>query len=228
MEIWHFLRVLLRRWYLVLLPIAIVGAYVAYIFVTAPPAPSSGYTTVVRFSAAQSIDAIPNRDGDFQDVWLSSELTVKALITWAQTSSFASEVRARAAANGINIGDQAIPIAADHERSVGQLFISWGDAAELEVLAQAALDVLREDSQRYFPQFGNQPAQVTVLDDIQISPVAAPIADRFEPWVQLGLAIVVGIGIAFLADYLDMTIRTQDELERLGLEILAGIPGDQL
>ncbi|MEO0564169.1 MAG: hypothetical protein AAF125_18835, partial [Chloroflexota bacterium] len=161
-EIRWFFRVLLRRWYLIAIPLVIVGGYTAFEIATTPPTAASGFTTVIRFSAAQSIDALPSREGDFQDVWLSSELTVKALTSWALTTSFKGEVAARAANEGVEFEPSTLPTAADHERSVGQLFISWPDAAELEIIAASALDVLREDSQRYFPQFGDEPAQVTV------------------------------------------------------------------
>jgi capsular polysaccharide biosynthesis protein len=223
-EIRWFFRTLLRRWYLVLIPVVVVGGYVFYTLLTTPPAQSSGFTTVIRFSAAQSIDALPDREGDFQDVWLSSELTVKALTSWAQTTSFKSEVAARAAESGVTFEPNALATAADHERSVGQLFISWNNASELEIIAAAALDVLREDSQTYFPQFGDQPAQVTVLDDIRVNPNPPPIVDRFEPLVQVALAVLVGVGLAFLAEYMDPTVRYRDELERSGFEVIASIP----
>lgn len=215
---------LLRRWWLVLIPIVIVWSYVGYSVLTAPPAVSSGYVTVVRFSAAQSIEAIPNRDGDFQDVWLSSELTVRALTSWALTTSFKREVVNRVADEGIVFEPDALPIAVDQQRSIGQLFISWADADELEAIATAALDVLREDSQTYFPQFGNQPAQVTVLDDIRISPAPPPIVDRFEPIVQMGLAVFLGMVLAALAEYFDPALHHRRELEQLGLDVIVSVP----
>ncbi len=217
-------RTLLRWWYLVLIPVVIVFGYVGYGLLTAPPAAATGYTTVIRFSAAQAIDALPDREGDLQDVWLSSELTVKALTSWAQTTSFKREIANRVAAEGITFSPAALATAADHERSVGQLFISWPDRDELEVMAAAALDVLREDSSAYFPQFGNQPAQVTVLDDIQIIANPPSLTATARPLIQLGLALFLGLGLAFLAEYLDPTLRATDEIEHLGLEVIASIP----
>ncbi len=222
-EVRWFFRTLLRRWYLVLVPTVIAAAYVGYSVVSAPPVATS-FQTVIRFSAAQSIDALPDREGDFQDVWLSSELTVKALTSWAQTTSFKREVAARAATAGVAFEPTALSTAADHERSVGQLFISWGDAAELEVIAAAALDVLREDSQRYFPQFGDEPAQVTVLDDVRVVSTAPPIVDQFEPLVQVVLAVLAGLALAFAAEYFDPTLRDPDALERTGFQVIVSIP----
>ncbi len=226
LELQRLLRAFIRRWYLILIPVVIVGAYVGYQVATTPPTVGAGYTTVVRFSAAQNFDAIPNRDGDFQDIWLSSELTVNTLTEWILTSSFKREVAARSAGYGITIDAAALQTASDQERSVGQMFLSWPDAAELEIIAQAALDVLREDSQRYFSQLGDEPAQVTVLDDIVVVPAPPPIVDRFEPLVQLGLAVIVGLGLATLAEYADPTLRNLDDIEQTGLQVLVSVPRD--
>jgi hypothetical protein len=223
-ELRWFIRAMLRQWVLLLTPIVIVGGVVGYGLVTSPPAMSSGFTTVIRYSAAQSPDAIPNRDGDYQDVWLSSELTVRALSEWILTTSFKREVAIRTAEQGVEFAPETLPTAADHVRSVGQMFISWNDAAELEIIAQAALDVLREDSQRYFPQFGDQPAQVTVLDDIQITPAPPPIVDRFDSIVRVGLGVIAGLGLAVLAEWFDPTLHTRDEIEQTGLVVLASVP----
>lgn len=225
MELKLFFRTLRRRWYLIVIPIVLVGAWIGFDIATEAPA-TTGYTTVVRFSAAQALDAIPNRDGDFQDVWLSSELTVRALTSWAQTTSFKREVAARTETEGVVFEPAQLPVRADHERSVGQLFLSWNDPEELAIIAEAALAVLREDSQRYFPQFGSEPAQVTVLDDIIVSPVPLPIEDRFGAIVQMGLAVIAGFGLAFVAEYLDPTLRSQDELEALGFQVVASVPRD--
>lgn len=223
MEIRRFLRAVVRHWYLIVIPLALVGAYSAFSLAQQPTA-STGYVTEIRFSAAQSIDAIPNRDGDFQDVWLSSELTVNALTSWARTSSFQVEVANRAAENGVTFDAQALPVAADQDRSIGQLILVWPNATELEVIAQAALTVLREDSQRYFPQFGNQPARVTILDEIRINAQPAPIVDVVEPLILIALAFVGGFGLAVLAETLDPTLHNPEDATLIGFDVIASIP----
>ncbi len=226
MELQWFFRALRRQWYLVLIPVVIVGAFVAYDLLTAPPAAATGYTTVVRFSIAPAADALQDREGDYQDVWLSSELAVLNVTEWILTTSFKREVAERAAEQDVSFRPEALPTAADHVRSVGQMFISWQDADELEVIAAAALDTLREESHLYFSQFGGEPATVTVLDDVQITPQPPPVLDLLGPVVQVGLAIIVGLGLAALAEYFDPMLRTRDEIERYGIEVLVSIPRD--
>lgn len=217
-----------RRWWLIILPSLVLLALmlVRGAFAPAPLAQgASGYNTVVRFSATQALEAIPNRDGDFQDIWLSSELTVKALISWAKTSSFAREVASTVEAqHGVTIDATLLSIAADHERSVGQLFISWNNPDELVQIAESALVVLQNQSQDYFPQFGNQPAHVTILDDIRIQPVPPPITDRFGSVLQIGVALFLGFVLAFTLEITDRTLRRPDQIAQLGLDILAYIP----
>ncbi|MEL7234955.1 MAG: hypothetical protein AAGK74_10685, partial [Chloroflexota bacterium] len=159
-----------------------------------------------------------------QHLSLTSEQTVRALTEWILTTSFKREVSIRASEQGVEFAPEALPTAADHVRSVGQMFISWPDADELEIIAQAALDVLREDSQTYFPQFGDEPAQVTVLDDIRITPAPPPIVDRFEAVVRVGLGMLVGLALAVLAEWFDPTLRTRDEIEQTGIVVLASVP----
>jgi capsular polysaccharide biosynthesis protein len=44
------------------------------------------------------------------------------------------------------------------------------------------------------------------------------------PAIKLGLAVFVGVGLAFLWHYLDPTVHEAEELEALGWEVLARIP----
>ncbi len=224
MEIMLILRVLLRRWWLVLIPVIIVAAIVVPEFLNPGTPSASGFTTMVRYSAAQEFN-LPERDGDYQDVWLASELAVNALTAWVQTNSFRQEMAVVLAKNGAtDINLDNLGLAADNQRSVGQLFLSWSDAAELQTITDAALTVLQTRTQDYFPQLGDEPAQVTLLDSPVITPAPPPIANRFAPLIKLALALLAGIGLAFLAAYFDSTVYQRDELEALGLPIIATIP----
>jgi capsular polysaccharide biosynthesis protein len=224
MELVLFWRVIRRRWYLILLPIIIVGVVVAPDFFDNGPAVSGGFTTTVRYTAAQELDALPNRDGDFQDVWLAAELTVDAFTEWVRTNKFAEEVAQVTARNGLEINPAALSIAADNARSIGQIFINWGDEAQLAVIANAVIEVLSERNQAYFPQLGDAPAQVRLLDEPVITPAPPPLADRYAPLVRMAFAVVVGVGIAFAVEYLDPRLHRREDLESMGFKVIATIP----
>jgi hypothetical protein len=223
MELQWFFRAMVRRWYLVLIPVLGVGAYVAYDYLN-QPAGTVGYRTVVRFTAAQPENAEQPGGSVYENLWLPSEYTVRLLTDWIPTSSFRRAVAERAAEQGIEFPPDALPTRADHDRSVGQLFIDyWRDADELATITEIALDVLNEEN-GVLPPFADGPAQVTVLDDVNIAPVAPPIVDTAEPLVRLALAVIAGVGLAALAEYLDPTLRTRDEVERTGIDVIASLP----
>lgn len=224
MELQWFFRAMLRRWYLVAIPVLAVGAYVAYDYLNQPTA-ATGYRTVIRFTAAQTENAAEQPGGSvYENLWLPSEYTVRLLTDWIPTSSFRRAVAERAAEQGIVFAPEALPTRSDHDRSVGQLFIDyWGDADELATITDIALDVLNEEN-AVLPPFADEPAQVTVLDDVQVFPVAPPIVDTAEPVIRLALAMIAGVGLAALAEYLDPTLRTRDEVERAGLDVIVSLP----
>jgi capsular polysaccharide biosynthesis protein len=220
MELRLIARVLLRYWWLVLIPTAVAAVLVLPSLLDANTS-STIYRTVVRYSAAQQPTAQPPRDGDFQDIWLASELTVNALTAWVQTASFRQEI------DSLLDGDidlNTLSIAADNERSVGQIFLDYPNAEQLAVIADAAIEVLKTRNQAYFPQVGSAPADVTLLDDPVITPLPAPLPNRFAPFIRIGLGLIAGVGLAFLAFYLDPTLRQREELEALGLPVIATLP----
>lgn len=224
MEVMQVVRVLLRRWWLVVIPVAIVAAIVIPDFLGNRSAVSGGYTVSVRYSAAQVLEAIPGRDGDFQDVWLASELTVNALTDWVRTSTFVEEIRKATASQNVEINTGALAVAADNKRSVGVLYLTYPDEAGLQSITQAAIDVLKTKAQDYFPQLGGQAAQVTILDTPIITPAPPPIANRFAPFIRLGIGLLVGIGLAFIGEYLDPMLRRREQLEAMGFNVIATLP----
>lgn len=212
-------RVLLRYWWLVLIPTA------AAVAVALPAAlaqeTAGGFTTVIHFSAAQVPEALPPRDGDFQDLWLASEYTVNALAAWAVTDGFRQEL-ARLANGRFDAG--RLGIAADNARSVGQLFLSYPDADGLRVAVDAAVQVLKTRTIDYFPQVGSAPAAVTIFGQPSVVPAPPPLTDRFGPVIRVALGLLAGVGLAFLAHYLDPTLRRREDVEALGLPVLAVLP----
>jgi capsular polysaccharide biosynthesis protein len=178
----------------------------------------------VRYSAAQVLDAIPGRVGDFQDVWLASELAVNAMTDWVRTSSFIEEIHNETARQNVQINPSALAISADNKRSIGELTLSYPDETQLKVIVTAALDILKTRAQDYFPQLGGQPAQVTILDVPQIVSAPPPIVNRFAPFIRLGLGFLAGVGLAFLAEYLDPFVRRREQIEALGVNVLGTLP----
>ena len=86
------------------------------------------------------------------------------------------------------------------------------------------IDVLQTQNQDYFPQLGEAPAFVTLLDDPHISAIPPSLPNRFAPFIKLALGIIAGLGLTFLVEYLDPRLHTRDELESLGMVVIVTIP----
>lgn len=225
MELIALWKFLLRRWWLILLP------PLAALILVVPDvlaAPGGGtWTTSLRFTAAQTPggDEPTYEDASFYP-WLASEYVVNGLTDWVRTDSFAEEVSALLAADGVEIAPGAVrgAIAADNARSILVLYLTWPDADQLQALAAAATTALQTRNQAYFPQFAASPADVVALDAIHLAPVAPSLLSRFQPLMSVGVALAAGLALALLAEYLDDSLRTRQEIEMLGLPVLGEIP----
>ena len=212
------LRMLARRWWLILLP------FVASIVISLPAllddAPR-GYTLQIRYSAAQPPDLQFNEDS-FMDTWLASELVVNAFTDWVRSSRFRDELAAQLseaadALAGLGIG-------ADNSRSVGVIYLSHPDQAALATIAEAVQLVLAGRNADYFPQLRGEAAQISILDVPWISSVAPSMSERARPLLQMLLGLLLGLGLALLAEHLDQRVHHQDDLRRMGLALLGSIP----
>ena len=221
MELRAIVAVLRRWWWLVAIPTLMAGLFAL------PALPevsksSSGYGTVIHFSAAQrSTEALPAESG-LEDVWLASELAVHAIAAWARTESFRREL---AAAPGVESGDMAaLAIASDNHRSIGQLFLNHPDSQSLLRLARAATEVLQNTARNYFPQFAEASAAVSLLDAPTITPAPVPLGQRLAPLLRIALGLVAGSILVLAAHTFDPSLRTREDLEMLGLPVLATLP----
>ncbi len=225
MELIALWKMFLRRWWLIVLPaIAALALTLPEVLQT----PATGWTTSVTLTAAQPPDSdeATYEDSSFTP-WTASEYLVNALADWVRTTTFAEEVSAAVAETaGYEIDPGAIrgSVAADNTRSVMRVYLSWGDAEQLEALARAAVDVLQTRNQDYFPQLSAEPAQVIALDDIHLAPVGPGLLDRLRPLIKVALALAAGVALAAVVEYLDDSIYGRGDLEDLEWAVLAEIP----
>jgi capsular polysaccharide biosynthesis protein len=225
MEWVYIYKVLMRRWWLVVIPTVLVGVWVAPSLFRQTTSPAPTYVTTFRYTAGQQRDAFGHIEGDLQDIWEASYKLVEALTAWIRTSSFRDEVASSATAKGLSIDGGQLQIVSDNQRPIGQITIYWHDVDELDQIINAVIDVLLDRNTAYFaPQLGGQKAHVILLDDPQITTAPPSLPNRFAPLIRLAIGILVGVVLAFLADYLDTTIRETKELKRLGLDVIGVLP----
>jgi hypothetical protein len=216
-ELLQIVRILRRWWFLVVIPVVLAAALA---LPGLRSAPSGGFTQVITYSAMQQLSAIPRAEGDYQDIWLSSELTVNAFTDWVKGSSFKQELAAIVPDANLD----ALGIAADNAHSVGRVYLSYPTSDGLQALGQATVTVLSTRSEAYFAQLGGQPASVTILGQTPVTPAPPPLTDRFGALIRVGLGLVAGVGLAFLAHYLDPVLRRREDVESLGLPVVGVIP----
>src|SRR5687768_17222961 len=128
MELKLVARMLRRRWWLILLPALIVAIFAVPDLIRNEQIGSGGFTTSFRYSAAQEQSNLPDRDGDYQDVWLASEFVVNAFTDWVRSSTFRDELQTIV---GADVDLSLLGVAADNNRSIGLVIMSYPDGDKL-------------------------------------------------------------------------------------------------
>ncbi len=222
MELRTYGKILIRRWWLVVVPVIIVGVYVV---ATYSPPPTN-YQVVMRFAAGTEPAGL-SVDYDRYYPWLTSEYIANGLADVAETGIFAQKVASRLKSAGHETPPGAIQgsIVTDNAQSILVVYLTWPDAEQITAVAEAITAELTENSAAYYPQLeGIEPA-VRLLDPP--APVALPPGLRTQlmgPAIKVGLALFVGAALAFLWHYLDPTVQEAAALEAMGLSVLTQIP----
>ena len=223
MELREIGMVLRRWWWLVLAPVVVAAVLTLPGLLNRTQAAPS-YSVTLLYSAFHDLDALPRPDGNYEDVWISSELLVNAFSDWLKGSTFRTELATALAAEGVAFDPVALGVAADNDRAVGMVTFTYPDAAVLQAIADATVGVMNATSNAYFAQLGTAPALANLLSQSAVTSLQPPLPDRFGPFIQIGLALAAGIGLAALATYLDPKVRARRDLELAGLPVLAAIP----
>ena len=219
-----YLRLIMRYWWLALLPVIVTAAIALRSY--RPPEPA--YQITQRYAVGlppERTSGVYNYDRQY--VWLSSEYMAAGLDNIIRTSTFAQRVADRLVASGLTIQAAQIQgaLASDHKQSLLMVYLTWPDAAQSVQISDAIYAELREHGSSYWPQLTNaDAAPVIALDKPVPVPVTAPLRDRFDFPVRILLSLAAGIALAFVAHSLDPFVRDRTELENLGMAIIGEIP----
>ncbi len=224
MRLIDYARVLLKWWWLALLPVIVVAGFTVITY--RPPAGS--YQVVMRFSTGLLPERAPGvYTYDRYYEWLTSEYLTNGLKDVVRTGVFAEAVSGRMAAAGQSIPAAQIQgaIASDHAQSIFVVYVTWPDAAQAVELAGAIAAELSENSAAYWPQLADASGSpVRLLDRPTPAPVALPLRDRLDLVARIAVALAVGVALAFAAHFLDPMVRDRRDLERAGLTVIGQIP----
>jgi len=217
-----------RAWIpLFLVLIVIVGS-----LLQVSPAPQ--YSASMRFVVG--LQPEPRTDGyytyDRYYTWLTAEYLIDDLAEIVKSTAFALAVREKALETGSwEDAEASIPTGAiQGATSSGKLHrilsvsISWPDASQLAGIANATVAVLREQAASFFSLSGSDRIEIHLIDPPTISLVGPGLTERLQIPIRIFLALLAGVALTFLLDYLDETVRGKEEVEALGIPILGEIP----
>ncbi len=224
MELRQYWRIVYKRLWIAIVLVAVV-LITSLVFQAERPAL---YQTSLRFTVA----VVPeSRSGDYYAydrvyTWMSSEYLVDELTEIVKSEAFAKVVSEELANSDLDIPAGALrgSLEADRVHRILTMHITWGDQAQLAEIANAAARALPKHSTDFLGQLETTEADIRLIDPPVVLPVGQSLRDRMDLPIRLFLAIMAGVALIFLLDYLDDTVRDRAEVEALGLAVLGEIP----
>ena len=145
-----------------------------------PPAYSAAMRLLVGVlpAADQDVTAYDPR----YYAWLTSEYLVDDFTEVVRSQLFAQQVSARLADQAIQVPPGVIQgsAATGKQHRIISLSFTWGDPAQLEQIAQAAVAELTENTSFYFQQLGTDEAGVTLIDGPTVGSIGPGVRDQIE------------------------------------------------
>ncbi len=217
MELRQYWRIVLRRWWLIaaLVTIVLAVSLVTY----SEPAPT--YVATMRFAVGIEGDepvSIVSGDGR-SDAWLASEYLADDLSEVLKGGDFAARISDR-----VGFDVPAGAIFASREHRVMTVTITWGERDQVQSIAEAVGAIVKDGGANYFPQLLGVEANAVLIDGPGIGQAGRSLRDKLDLPIRLFVALMAGVALVFLWDYLDDTVRDRGDLEALGPPVLGEIP----
>jgi capsular polysaccharide biosynthesis protein len=226
MELRQYWDIIRRRWWL---PVGLALLVGLITFVMQKPwrPGATSYSASMRFNVGVQPERIPGvYTYDRYYTMLTSEYLVDDLGEIVRSQVFANEVSQRLAQEGITVPAGAIGASTQPGKlhRILTVNVGWGDEKQLRAIADAIVATLTQHSADFFAQFSASEADIRVIDPPVVSVVAPPARKQLDLPLRVALALAAGIGLAFLLDYLDDSVRSRQELEQMGFLVLGEVP----
>jgi capsular polysaccharide biosynthesis protein len=153
------------------------------------------------------------------DAWLASEYLADDLSQVLRGGDFAAQISER-----VGFAVPAGTIFASREHRIMSVSITWDDPDQIVAIAEAVGAEVEDGGAAYFPQLEGVQAQAVLIDGPGVGQVGRSLQDKLDLPIRLFIALLAGVGLAFLWDYLDDTVRDRAEVEALGVPVLGEIP----
>jgi capsular polysaccharide biosynthesis protein len=213
MELRKYWHIIWRRWWLV----AALVLFVLVVSLITYKEPAPVYQATMRFAIGvegeEPVDAVSGQGRS--DAWLASEYLSEVL----KGGDFAARIGQR-----VGFEVPAGVIFASREHRIMTVTATWGERDQAQAIAEAVGAAVEDGGADYFPQLVGVEARAVLIDGPGIGQVGRSLKDKLDLPIRLFVALVAGVALAFLWDYLDDTVRDRTEIEALGVPILGEIP----
>ena len=102
--------------------------------------------------------------------------------------------------------------------------VTWSEHGQAQAIAEAVGAAVEDGGADYFPQLVGVKARAVLIDGPGIGLVGRSLKDKLDLPLRLFLALVAGVALTFLWDYLDDTVRERADLDSIGVPMLGEIP----
>ena len=225
MELREYLGFLQRRWLIVL---AVTGLAVVVAVAWAlrgPRAFEASTRIVVSVGADASSDVPPYVYYRDYYAWLASEYLADDLSEIIKSDAFASDIEA---VLGEDIAPAAIRevIRTKKTHRILEVTVFGQTAGQAQRIASAIAQTVETQAPKYLAQLATRNGQVRVIDAPAVRAATTTGSLMLDIGIRAMLGLLVGLVLAFAIDYLDSTVRSSKDVERmLALPVLGEIPG---
>jgi capsular polysaccharide biosynthesis protein len=156
----------------------------------------------------------------------ATEYLVDDFSLFVSSQAVAEAVSQRLAGQGLQVPPGVIQssTASEQVHRVVSVRVTWSDPDQALAILTAAVEVLQQEAPAYFGRLGLEEPRVTLFDGPGVSPLPPSLTQRLDLPVRLLLALIAGVALCFLLDYLDDSVRGRQELEGMGIPVLAEVP----
>jgi capsular polysaccharide biosynthesis protein len=227
MELRQYWQIITRRWWIIVSLLLVV--LVVSMMVRPTRAPS--YVATMRFMMGLEPEA---KTGDYYAydryyTWLTAEYLVDDVAELVRSGAFAQALSQHLADSGLSVPAGAIQAStqAGTLHRILTVSVVWGNEQELSKIANSVANLLPVEIARHFAQVGTSKVYASLIDPPAVGGVGLSLREKMDLPIRLILALVGGLALVFVLDYLDDSVRDKIELEASGLVMLAEVPSQR-
>jgi capsular polysaccharide biosynthesis protein len=156
---------------------------------------------------------------------------VDDILQLVETRRFADDIAAWIQTQGRSLDPKMINESIEAERKHRMVYVTatYGTAVDAKLIVEGATAMLQQRGLEYWGREQSASLDVSLLDLPEKAKPAKSLLGLLVDIILRGiLALVLGIGLAFLRHYNDHSLHRRDDVEALGLEVVGTIPIDGL